>query len=82
MLIQEAIQTGLPFQIPGMNDFIYTKKSQNVTFFHWVSDHTRCGSFPVEAILSANWMPMMIPDNILEFPGKQPIPPNRPDNAS
>lgn len=72
MKIQDAIRSGRPFKIPAMHDFLYVKKEpvSDFDFFYWMTDHTMCGSFPVDAILSENWFLMEIPDNLLTFKPK------------
>jgi len=57
MLIQEAIRSGKPFKTPKMHDYLYVKKEEStkIDFFYWTKDSSRCGLFPVDAILSDEW---------------------------
>lgn len=83
MTLLEAIETNLPFKIPGMIDYLYVSRgpADPVDFLFWMDSDTKSGQIPVPALFSTNWIVLDVPNNVLEFPGK-PVPPNKPDDAS
>ena len=83
MTLLEAIDSGLPFKIPEMIDYLYVSRTPtDVTdFLFWADSGIKSGQIPVYALFATNWEVMDIPNNVLAFPGK-PIPPGKPDTAS
>lgn len=83
MDIKAAIRSKRPFKIPKMTDHLYVKPhpNNNIDILYWLTTGKPCGTIPVEALLSENWVLMEIPNNIIKFPIK-PIPKNKPEEAS